>query len=232
MLNSLNLSDKTYEELLAEAVAQIPLYSSEWTNFNVSDPGITLLQNLTAFQLLQQESINDVTDEIRQKLLKLVGYTPRENRAATVLVQAPAQGGPILPEGHRLWSGTIPFETTGPVALSPWGLAAVYAEDVSGFAGQADRRSLARCRSHDGRHGVGRVCFRQPHEEPLAVAGGRRIAVFPQADVCAGSVVVAFQVESFAAVRRGYLVEEVVEERDEEGLSVSCAAGVSEGVIG
>lgn len=129
MLNSLNLSDKTYEELLAEAVAQIPLYSSEWTNFNVSDPGITLLQNLTAFQLLQQESINDVTDEIRQKLLKLVGYTPRENRAATVLVQAPAQGGPILPEGHRLWSGTIPFETTGPVALSPWGLAAVYAED-------------------------------------------------------------------------------------------------------
>ena len=37
MLNSLNLSDKTYEELLAEAVAQIPLYSAEWTNFNVSD---------------------------------------------------------------------------------------------------------------------------------------------------------------------------------------------------
>ena len=44
MLNSLNLSDKTYDELLAEAVAQIPLYSAEWTNFNVSDPGITLLQ--------------------------------------------------------------------------------------------------------------------------------------------------------------------------------------------
>ena len=102
MLNSLNLSDKTYEELLAEAVAQIPLYSAEWTNFNVSDPGITLLQNLTAFQLLQQEAINDVPEETRRKLLKLVGYAARENRAATVLVQAPELGGPIRPEGHQL----------------------------------------------------------------------------------------------------------------------------------
>ena len=74
MLNSLNLSDKTYEELLAEAVAQIPLYSSEWTNFNVSDPGITLLQNLTAFQLLQQEAIDTVPEEVLRKLLKLVGH--------------------------------------------------------------------------------------------------------------------------------------------------------------
>lgn len=125
MLNSLNLSDKTYEELLAEAVAQIPLYSPEWTNFNVSDPGITLLQNLTAFQLLQQQAIDRVPEEVLLKLLKLMGYTARENRPATVLVQAPAEGGPTLREDCRLWSGTLPFETERPVALSPWGLAAV-----------------------------------------------------------------------------------------------------------
>ena len=46
MLNSINLNDRSYEDLLAEAVAQIPLYSREWTNFNRSDPGITILQNL------------------------------------------------------------------------------------------------------------------------------------------------------------------------------------------
>ncbi len=128
MLNSVNLNDKTYDELLAEAIAQIPLYSREWTNFNPSDPGITLLQNLTAFQMLQQESINDVPEELRRKLLKLMGYTPRENAPATVLVQAPAQGGPILPAGHQLWSGTIPFETMEEVSLQPWGLEAVYAQ--------------------------------------------------------------------------------------------------------
>ena len=71
MLGSVNLNDKTYEELLSEAIAQIPLYSKEWTNFNVSDPGITILQNLTAFGLLQQESINNVPDGVKRKLLKL-----------------------------------------------------------------------------------------------------------------------------------------------------------------
>ena len=129
MLNSLNLNDKTYEELLAEAIAQIPLYSREWTNYNVSDPGITMLQNLTAFQQLQQEEINSVPQEIWRKLLKLVGYSAREEQAATVLVQAPPAGGPILPVGHQMWSGNIPFETTELVQLNPWGLAAVYAVD-------------------------------------------------------------------------------------------------------
>lgn len=128
MLNSINLNDKTYDELLMEAIAQIPMYSREWTNYNTSDPGITLLQNLTAFQMLQQETINQVPDEVRRKLLKLVGYTARENQAATVLLQAPTEGGGILPVGHLLWSGEIPFETTQEIQLLPWGLAAVYGE--------------------------------------------------------------------------------------------------------
>lgn len=128
MLNSINLNDKTYDELLVEAIAQIPMYSREWTNYNASDPGITLLQNLTAFQMLQQETINQVPDEVRRKLLKLVGYTARENQAATVLLQAPTEGGGILPVGHLLWSGEIPFETTQEIQLLPWGLAAVYGE--------------------------------------------------------------------------------------------------------
>lgn len=127
MLNSVNLNDKTYEELLAESIAHIPLYSGEWTNFNVSDPGITLLQNLTAFQLLQQESINDVPERVQRKLLKLLGCVGRENRAAVALVQAPPEGGPILPEGHLLWSGDIPFETVEETPLSAWGLRRVIA---------------------------------------------------------------------------------------------------------
>lgn len=126
MLSSVNLNDKTYEELLSEAIARIPLHSREWTNFNLSDPGITILQNLTAFQLLQQETINQVPEEVRRKLLKLVGYTAKDNHPATVLVQAPASGGPILPAGHQLWSGTIPFETESEIMLQPWGLAATY----------------------------------------------------------------------------------------------------------
>lgn len=126
MLNSVNLNDKSYEEMLAEAIAQIPLYSREWTNYNVSDPGITILQNLTAFQQLQQESINEMPEEARRKLLKLAGYTACENQPAEVLVQIPREGGPMLQEGHQLWSSETPYETMSLVSQSPWGLAAVY----------------------------------------------------------------------------------------------------------
>ena len=89
MLNSINLDDKSYEDLMAEALSKIPLYSDEWTNFNRSDPGITILQNLSAFTLLQRGSNNQVTDAVLRALLGLAGYRTQENRAATLLVKSP-----------------------------------------------------------------------------------------------------------------------------------------------
>ena len=68
MLNSINLDDKTYEELRREAVDKIPLYSPEWTNFNRSDPGITILEALTSFQLMQQKAFNTVTPAVKPVL--------------------------------------------------------------------------------------------------------------------------------------------------------------------
>ena len=125
MLNSIDLNDKSYEDLLAEAVAQIPLYSGEWTNFNRSDPGITILQNLSAFHLLQQSTINQVTDQVRRRLLKLVGYEARENRGAALLLQADVEEETCLPAQYKLWAGDICFETEGPVTLRPWRLDSV-----------------------------------------------------------------------------------------------------------
>lgn len=39
-----NLDDRRYEELMAECLQRIPRYCPEWTNFNPSDPGITLVE--------------------------------------------------------------------------------------------------------------------------------------------------------------------------------------------
>lgn len=126
MLNSIDLNNKTYEELLAEAIEQIPLYSKEWTNFNVSDPGITVLENLTAFNLLQQSRINEVTDEIRRAMLKLLGHTPRENAGATLLVQTPDHPPRQLPAQYRMQTGSLTFETNQVTPLQSWKLTAVY----------------------------------------------------------------------------------------------------------
>ncbi|MGK7947819.1 MAG: putative baseplate assembly protein [Xenococcaceae cyanobacterium] len=44
MLPKENLDDRTFEDLVAECVLRIPRYCPEWTDFNPSDPGITLVE--------------------------------------------------------------------------------------------------------------------------------------------------------------------------------------------
>ena len=44
MIPSPKLDDRTYQDIVDEAVSLIPRYAPEWTNHNPSDPGITLLE--------------------------------------------------------------------------------------------------------------------------------------------------------------------------------------------
>lgn len=39
-----NLDDRSYKDLVEECILRIPRYCPEWTNFNPSDPGITLVE--------------------------------------------------------------------------------------------------------------------------------------------------------------------------------------------
>ena len=77
MLQDNELKEKTFEEMYNKALLQIPLLTKEWTNFNPSDPGITVLENMTAFHVLQQSYINQINDAVRLMLLKLVGVKPK-----------------------------------------------------------------------------------------------------------------------------------------------------------
>ena len=49
MLTYVTNDQKTFEERMAEAIADIPLYTDEWTNFNPSDPGMTILETVLGF---------------------------------------------------------------------------------------------------------------------------------------------------------------------------------------
>ena len=44
MIPTPKLDDRTYADIIAEAVRLIPRYCPEWTNHNPSDPGITILE--------------------------------------------------------------------------------------------------------------------------------------------------------------------------------------------
>ena len=39
-----NLDDRTFDDLVEECVLRIPRYCQEWTDHNLSDPGITLIE--------------------------------------------------------------------------------------------------------------------------------------------------------------------------------------------
>ena len=67
------LDNRRYQDLLNEALARISVHNPEWTNFNESDPGVTLLE-LFAFlteNLLYRS--NQIPERNRRKFLSLLG---------------------------------------------------------------------------------------------------------------------------------------------------------------
>ena len=54
MLITEELKSRTYDERIGDVLQELPLLSSEWTNYNPSDPGITTLEYLTAFERLRR----------------------------------------------------------------------------------------------------------------------------------------------------------------------------------
>ncbi len=128
MLKDAYEEDKTYEEMLAEALMQIPLYSEEWTNHNPSDPGITILENLTAFEALQQSRIHEVTPAVVRMLLKLTGFEARKGRCARMLLSAGGIRGEevLLPANQQFWLGDLCYETNRGIRLFPCHLTGAY----------------------------------------------------------------------------------------------------------
>lgn len=127
MLNSINLDDKIYEELRREAVDKIPLYSPEWTNFNRSDPGITILEALTSFQLMQQKAINTVTPAVQMKLLKMAGYEPEQADCARVLLEVSHPEQKFnLPVNQKIYAGETCFETPEEISYNGERILGIY----------------------------------------------------------------------------------------------------------
>ena len=77
-----DLDNRTFNDLVEEAQARIPRYTPEWTNFNASDPGMTLvklhawLTETILFQLNQLPDLNYI------KFLELINVRPRPAAAA------------------------------------------------------------------------------------------------------------------------------------------------------
>jgi hypothetical protein len=67
-----DLDDRTYDDLVQEALALIPAYAPEWTNHNPSDPGITLVELFAYLSEMLIYRLNRVTDTNVYAFLKLI----------------------------------------------------------------------------------------------------------------------------------------------------------------
>jgi hypothetical protein len=68
-----NLDNLKFEELLEEAKSLIPVYAPEWTNYNLSDPGISLVEIFAWLSEMVNYRVDQVTEENQRSFLKLLG---------------------------------------------------------------------------------------------------------------------------------------------------------------
>src|SRR6478672_9016024 len=71
-----NLDTRRWSDLVDEGRALIPRYAPGWTDHNVSDPGITLIDLLAWVIEADIYRVNRVPDSHRLKFLRLIGFPP------------------------------------------------------------------------------------------------------------------------------------------------------------
>ena len=67
------LDDRTFQDIVNEARRRIPLYCPEWTDHNLSDPGITLIELFSWMTEMTLYRLNQVPDKNYVKFLELIG---------------------------------------------------------------------------------------------------------------------------------------------------------------
>jgi len=119
-----NLDDIAFDALVEEGRALIPRYAPDWTDHNLHDPGITLL-DLLAWVIDQQVyRIGFVGDAHLKAFAALLGVRPKPAQPARGLLwpaAAPPADGQALRAGTRAWPVDQPeliFTTTANIRLS------------------------------------------------------------------------------------------------------------------
>ncbi len=70
------LDDRTFQDIVDEAKRLIPRYCPEWTNHNVSDPGVALIELFAWMSEMVLYRVNQVPERLYVHFLNLVGIEP------------------------------------------------------------------------------------------------------------------------------------------------------------
>ena len=108
-----NLDDRTFQDLVNEARRRIPVYCPEWTDHNLSDPGITLIELFSWMTELLIYRLNRVPDKNYVKFLELLGISLKPANPAstnlTFMLTASRTSDLTIPAGTEV--ATVRTET-------------------------------------------------------------------------------------------------------------------------
>ena len=139
-LQTPTLDDRKYQDLLDEALARIPVHTPEWTNFNKSDPGVTLIE---VFAFLTENLLyrtNQAPERNRRKFLSLLGIPLQPASSAQGLISFTNNLVPprtiTLTKGLEVRAGQVPFRTEKGLDVLPIEARAYYKSYLPGVPEQ------------------------------------------------------------------------------------------------
>ncbi|MBC8162440.1 MAG: putative baseplate assembly protein [Roseiflexaceae bacterium] len=114
------LDDRQFQDIVDQAKRLIPTYCPEWTDHNVSDPGVTLIELFAWMTDMLLYRTNQVPDKMYIKFLELIGIRlapPRSARApVTFYLSAPQPNDVIIPQDTEV--ATIRTETSAAIVFT------------------------------------------------------------------------------------------------------------------
>lgn len=117
-----NLDDRSFQDIVDEAKRLIPRYTPEWTNHNVSDPGVALIELFAWMSEMVLYRVNQVPDRLYVHFLNLVGinpFPPSVARARVTFWLSAVQQQPVsVPAGLQIATDSGGVQGTDPVVFT------------------------------------------------------------------------------------------------------------------
>jgi predicted phage baseplate assembly protein len=151
-LTAPNLDDRQFADIVAQAKTLIPRYVPEWTNFNESDPGITLVELFAWMTEMIIYRLNQVPDRNYIKFLQLIGIELEPAQPAhaevTFSVARPDLSSAIVPAGTQISASgssgqSVIFQIDEALIVIGAALAQIQTFDGTAYATQTNKNNTA-----------------------------------------------------------------------------------------
>ena len=146
------LDDRRFQDIVDQAKSLIPQYCPEWTDHNVSDPGVALIELFAWMTDLLLYRVNQVPDKMYTSFLELIGVRlqpPRAARAPVTFHLSAAQPNDVtIAEDTEI--ATIRTETNPAIVFSTERSATIRRPVLTGaFTRDVERRGEGEWVEHD-----------------------------------------------------------------------------------